>query len=119
MKFTEEKLEIDALNYFSQPDLLSSPALTSINGVFVAGTATGRIRAMSDENGNSLKKAGPSTPVEILGLNLVPSGGDLFAVVKDEKKARQLVELRKFDMKEITNNHNDLPLWSFRFRSFW
>ncbi|MDW8246875.1 MAG: translation initiation factor IF-2, partial [Sandaracinaceae bacterium] len=61
----------------------------------LAGIGLGRIRAMSDEKGRRLKAAGPSTPVEILGLSDMPSAGDLFTVVADQRKAQEIVELRK------------------------
>ena len=58
----------------------------------VAGPAYGRIRAMTDDKGRRVKAAGPSTPVEILGLSEVPSAGDNFYVAANEKQARQLAE---------------------------
>ncbi|HCT65157.1 MAG TPA: translation initiation factor IF-2 [Lachnospiraceae bacterium] len=58
----------------------------------VAGCAYGKIRAMMDDKGRRVKKAGPSTPVEILGLSEVPSAGDAFYVSENEKQARQLAE---------------------------
>ena len=61
----------------------------------VVGTAFGKIRKMTDENGNELKSAGPSTPVEIIGLNDVPAAGDLFRAFEDEKEARALADRRK------------------------
>lgn len=66
----------------------------------VSGTTVGRIRAMMDDKGNAVKSAGPSTPVEILGLPEVPEAGELFYVIQDEKIARQLVEKRKNKLKE-------------------
>lgn len=58
----------------------------------VAGSSYGKIRAMIDDKGNRLKKAGPSMPVEILGLSSVPNAGDTFYVTENEKRARQLAE---------------------------
>ena len=58
----------------------------------VAGPAYGRIRAMTDDKGRRVKVAGPSTPVEILGLSEVPAAGDSFYVAANEKQARQLAE---------------------------
>ena len=55
---------------------------------------------MRDDKGKAVKEAGPSVPVEIMGLAEVPSAGDDFAAVEDEKLARELVEKRKFDAKE-------------------
>ena len=66
----------------------------------VAGTASGRVRAMNNDKGKSVKKAGPSIPVEILGLSEVPEGGDEFYIVEDERKARSVVENRKFQEKK-------------------
>ena len=68
--------------------------------IVVAGTAEGRVRAMVDDRGNKVKKAGPSVPVEIIGLSEVPEGGDTFYAVDDEKKARAVVEKRKEKIKE-------------------
>ncbi len=68
--------------------------------IVVAGTAVGRVRAMNDDKGKAVKKAGPSIPVEILGLSEVPEGGDTFYAVEDERKARDVVEARKFKAKQ-------------------
>ena len=68
--------------------------------VIVAGTAVGRVRAMTDENGKKLSEAGPSVPVEIMGLAEVPASGDIFNAVSDERLARELVEQRKTAAKE-------------------
>jgi translation initiation factor IF-2 len=59
--------------------------------VVVVGTAYGKLRAMTDYKGKPIKKAGPSTPVAVTGLNDVPSAGDIFAVVESEKIARAIV----------------------------
>ena len=72
--------------------------------VLVAGTAVGRVRVMTNENGVELSKAGPSVPVEITGLAEVPSAGDAIDAVSDERLARQLVEQRKHKQKEETWN---------------
>ncbi len=66
----------------------------------VTGPIFGHIRAMYDENGAAQKKAGPSVPVEILGLPEVPEAGETFYAVTDEKMARQLVEKRKIKQRE-------------------
>jgi translation initiation factor IF-2 len=68
--------------------------------IVVAGTAVGRVRAMTNDKGRSVKEAGPSVPVEITGLAEVPQGGDIFNAVSDERLARQLVEQRKNQQKE-------------------
>ena len=61
----------------------------------LAGESVGRIRAMTDQAGRAVKDAGPSIPVEILGLDTPPAAGDQFLVVENEKKARELAELRQ------------------------
>ena len=61
----------------------------------VVGTCFGRIRRMTDENGRELKTAGPSAPVEVIGLNDVPAAGDLFRSYEDEKDARAIADRRK------------------------
>lgn len=71
-----------------------------VGDAIIAGTAVGRVRAMSDDKGKKVQKAGPSVPVEIVGLAEVPDGGDLFYAVKDEKMARELVEQRKQKAKD-------------------
>ena len=63
--------------------------------VIIAGTAVGRVRAMTDYRGKAMKKAGPSVPVEIIGMAEVPQAGDTFNAVADERMARQLAEERK------------------------
>ena len=68
--------------------------------IIVAGTSVGRVRVMLDEHGRSLKEAGPAVPVEITGLDEVPSAGDNFDAVSDERLARQLVEQRKQKAKD-------------------
>ncbi|MBR6647708.1 MAG: translation initiation factor IF-2, partial [Clostridia bacterium] len=71
-----------------------------VGDVVIAGTAVGHVRAMLDDKGKNIKKAGPSVPVEILGLSEVPDGGDTFNVVKDERLAKTVVDERKFKIKE-------------------
>ncbi|MBZ9608278.1 translation initiation factor IF-2 [Clostridium estertheticum] len=66
----------------------------------IVGSTYGRIRAMFDDKGNKIKTAGPSIPVEILGLSEVPAAGDRFNVVKDEKTARNMAETRKTNLRE-------------------
>lgn len=68
--------------------------------IIVAGTAVGRVRVMTNENGRELKEAGPSVPVEITGLAETPNAGDVFDAVTDERLARELVEQRKQKAKE-------------------
>ena len=66
-----------------------------IGDSIVAGTSYGRVRAMLDENGNHMKEAAPSTPVQVLGLTSVPTAGDLFLVASDDRTARQIAEKRQ------------------------
>ena len=68
--------------------------------LLVAGTTVGRVRAMANENGKPIASAGPSVPVEITGLDDVPTGGDVFNAVTDERLARELVEQRRNEQKE-------------------
>ena len=68
--------------------------------ILIAGTAVGRVRVMRDDKGRTVTEAGPSVPVEIMGLSEVPSAGDTFNAVEDEKLARELVEKRKREAKE-------------------
>jgi translation initiation factor IF-2 len=63
--------------------------------IILAGHEYGRVRALVDEKGQNIKSAGPSIPVEVLGLNGVPEAGDDFVVVTDEKKAREVAEFRR------------------------
>ena len=68
--------------------------------IIVAGTAVGRVRVMTDDKGRKVKSAGPSVPVEIMGLAETPQAGDQFDAVSDERLARELVEERKQKQKE-------------------
>jgi translation initiation factor IF-2 len=68
---------------------------------FLCGAVFGKVRAMYDDKGHSVKSAGPSTPVEVLGLEGVPQAGDQFHVT-DEAKARHLVEYRQAKIREAT-----------------
>lgn len=80
--------------------LLVQNGTLNAGDIVVAGTAVGRIRAMSDYHGNPIESAGPSVPVEIMGLDSAPMSGDEFNAVSDEKLARALVEQRKAQAKE-------------------
>ena len=68
--------------------------------IVIAGTAVGRVRAMINDRGEQVKSAGPSVPVEIIGLSEVPSAGDEFNAVEDEKMARSLAEQRREKAKQ-------------------
>lgn len=72
----------------------------NVGDFVIAGTSVGRIRAMVNDKGRRVKQALPSTPVEILGLNEAPSGGDRFMVVSNEKLARDVAEQRKQEIQE-------------------
>ena len=69
--------------------------------IMLAGMEYGRIRAMLNENGNELKEAGASTPVEILGLSGTPNAGDEVVIVENERKAREIANFRQGKFKEI------------------
>ncbi len=68
--------------------------------IVIAGKTVGRVRAMTDDKGRRLEKAGPAMPVEIIGLSEVPDAGDLFYAVEDERMARELAEQRKTEEKD-------------------
>ena len=76
-----------------------------IGDTIVVGSSIGRIRAMKDDKGKSVKAAGPSTPVEIMGLTEVPEAGDTFYEVKNEKMAKHLIERRKRQAREKAINN--------------
>lgn len=75
--------------------LLVQTGTLHVGDSILVGATYGRIRAMFDDKGKKIKKAGPSTPVEVLGLSEVPAAGDKFYVVKDEKTARDMADVRK------------------------
>jgi translation initiation factor IF-2 len=74
--------------------LLVQNGSLSVGDVVLAGNAYGRLRAMFDYRGRKVRKAGPSTPVSVMGMNDVPQAGDLFRVVSTEREARAIVEER-------------------------
>ena len=75
-----------------------------VGDTIVVGSVIGRIRAMANDKGKKVKKAGPSTPVEIIGLTEVPEAGETFYEVKDEKTAKHLIEKRKRQAREKSIN---------------
>ena len=83
----------------SVASLLIQNGTLNVGDSILVGSTYGRIRAMFDERGKKIKSAGPSIPVEILGLSEVPAAGDRFIVCKDEKTARNMAELRKQKIK--------------------
>ena len=84
--------------------LLVQSGTLSVGDSILVGTTYGRIRAMFNDDGKKIKSAGPSMPVEILGLSEVPAAGDRFNEVKDEKTARDMAEKRKEKLKIETLN---------------
>ncbi|MGY0372073.1 translation initiation factor IF-2 [Clostridium sp. JNZ J1-5] len=80
--------------------LLVQNGTLRVGDSIIVGSTYGRIRAMFDDKGKNIKVAGPSIPVEILGLSEVPDAGDRFNVVKDEKTARNMAESRKQKLRE-------------------
>ena len=91
--------------------LLVQNGTLNFGDIIVAGTTVGRVRMMTDENGKQLKTAGPSIPVEIMGLTETPSAGDGFDAVSDERLARELVEQRKEKIKnDLFNSKQKVTL---------
>ena len=84
--------------------LLVQSGTLSVGDSILVGTTYGRIRAMFNDDGKKIKSAGPSMPVEILGLSEVPAAGDRFNEVKDEKTARDMASKRKEKLKIETLN---------------
>ena len=87
-----------------------------IGDAIVAGTSYGRVRAMLDENGNHMQEAGPSTPVQVLGLTSVPTAGDLFLVASDDRTARQIAEKRQATERaaQLAKRHKVVSLESLK-----
>ena len=77
-----------------------------LGDIIIAGTAVGRVRTMINDKGMRITEAGPSVPVEISGMSEVPSAGDTFNAVADERMARELVEERKIQQKNATFGAN-------------
>ncbi len=84
--------------------LLVQRGTLDVGDTIVVGSSIGRIRAMVNDKGKKVKKAGPSTPVEIMGLTEVPEAGETFYEVKDEKTAKHLIERRKRQAREKSIN---------------
>ncbi|MCP4999029.1 MAG: translation initiation factor IF-2 [Hyphomicrobiales bacterium] len=72
-----------------------------LGDIFVAGSAWGRVRALVDDQGNNIDEAGPSKPVEVLGLNSAPEAGDQFVVVENEARAREITDYRERKRREM------------------
>lgn len=84
--------------------LLVQKGTLHASDIVVVGSSYGRVRKMVDDHGREIKTAGPSSPVEIIGLNDVPAAGDVFKVFENEKKARQIAEARL--QSKIDNERN-------------
>lgn len=82
--------------------LLVQNGSLNVGDVVIAGTVYGRLKAMFDYRGRKIRKAGPSTPVSVMGLSDVPQAGDVFSVVQDEKHARSIIQERELSQKEST-----------------
>ncbi|MDX1436185.1 MAG: translation initiation factor IF-2 [Anaerolineales bacterium] len=80
--------------------LLVQNGTLSVGDIIIAGNTYGKLRAMFDYHGNRFEAAGPSAPVSVMGLNQVPTAGDLFMVTDSEKQARSFVQKRKESAKE-------------------
>ncbi len=78
--------------------------------ILIAGSAVGKVRAMTDHRGQKVKTAGPSVPVEIIGMNDVPQAGDTFFVVEDERLARELAEQRREEEKMAQQSQYSVSL---------
>ncbi|MGI9553752.1 MAG: translation initiation factor IF-2 [Thermodesulfobacteriota bacterium] len=75
--------------------MLITEGTLRVGDIIVSGVNSGKVRALADENGKSIKEAGPSIPVEVMGLSAVPEAGEKFYVVKDEKTAKEIVSHRE------------------------
>jgi translation initiation factor IF-2 len=80
--------------------LLIQNGTLQVSDTVIVGTTLGKLKAMFDYRGRQIRKAGPSTPISVMGLNDVPQAGDLFEVVESEKAARSIVQQRKLLMDE-------------------
>jgi translation initiation factor IF-2 len=81
--------------------LLVQSGTINMSDTLLAGNASGKIRAMLDENGKNIKQATPSIPAEIIGLSDVPNAGDEFIVINDEKKAREIALFRQGKFRDV------------------
>ncbi|UCF35693.1 MAG: translation initiation factor IF-2, partial [Acidobacteriota bacterium] len=81
--------------------LLIQNGTLRVGDAFIAGSAYGRVRAMFNDQGDSVSETGPSTAVEVLGLQGIPQAGDVFQAVEDQTKAREMVEFRLEKQREL------------------
>ncbi len=84
--------------------LLVQKGALEVGNVVVTGNTWGKIKAMSNDKGEQVRKAGPSSPVEILGINAVPKSGDTFTVVADEHQARNIIEKKEATITRVPLN---------------
>jgi len=82
--------------------MLVTEGTLKVGDIIVSGLNSGKVRALSDENRKNIKDAGPSIPVEVMGLSGVPSAGEKFHVVKDEKIAKEIIEHREEKLRTTT-----------------
>lgn len=80
--------------------VLITTGTLKVGDPFVVGSVSGRVRALIDDTGQNIKEAGPSTPVEVLGISEVPEAGDQLVVVDDEQTARQVAQIRQEKIRE-------------------
>lgn len=84
--------------------LLIQTGTLEVGDSIVVGGLRGKIRAMFDDSGNRIESAGPSTPVEVLGLSAMPEAGELFEVAEDEREARQMVHEHELEARRASRN---------------
>ena len=80
-----------------------------VGDFFICGQVFGKVRAMYDQLGEQVREAGPSTPVEVLGLDALPEVGDAFQVVTDTAKAKQIVMYREIKAREQSMSKGSAP----------
>ena len=84
--------------------LLVQTGTLEVGDSIVVGGLRGKVRAMFDDSGNRIESAGPSTPVEVLGLSSMPEAGELFEVAEDEREARQMVHEHELEARRASRN---------------
>lgn len=84
--------------------LLIQTGTLEVGDSIVVGGLRGKVRAMFDDSGNRIESAGPSTPVEVLGLSSMPEAGELFEVAEDEREARQMVHEHELEARRASRN---------------
>ena len=84
--------------------LLIQTGTLEVGDSIVVGGLRGKVRAMFDDSGNRIESAGPSTPVEVLGLSAMPEAGELFEVAEDEREARQMVHEHELEARRASRN---------------